>query len=77
MLKSKLKVLLALHDMTQSDLSAQTGIRPGTITAIVNNQIKQIPVDAANKICALFKCDIGDIWEYIPDQPRDNGISND
>ena len=67
MLKSRLKVLLAKHDMTQSKLSELTGIRPGTITNIVNNNIKQIPVDAVCKICELLQCDIGDIWHYIPD----------
>ena len=42
MLKSRLKVLLAEHDMTQSKLSELTDIRPGTVTNIVNNNIKQI-----------------------------------
>lgn len=68
MLKSRLKVLLAEHDMTQSKLSELTGIRPGTITNIVNNNIKQIPVDAACKICELLQCDIGDIWHFIPNK---------
>lgn len=68
MLKSRLKVLLAEHDMTQSKLSEITGIRPGTITNIVNNQIKQIPVDAVCKICDTLNCDIGDIFKYIPDE---------
>lgn len=68
MLKSNLKVLLAQNNMTQSKLSELTGIRPGTITNIVNNNIKQIPVDAACKICELLQCDIGDIWHYIPDK---------
>ncbi len=68
MLKSRLKVLLAEHDMTQSKLSELTGIRPGTITNIVNNNIKQIPVEAVCKICDLLQCDIGDIWHYIPDK---------
>ena len=35
MLKSRLKVLLAENDMTQSKLSEITNIRPGTITNIV------------------------------------------
>ncbi len=68
MLKSRLKVLLAEHDMTQSKLSELTGIRPGTITNIVNNNIKQIPVDAVCKICELLQCDISDIWHYVPDK---------
>lgn len=68
MLKSRLKVLLAEHDMTQSKLSELTDIRPGTVTNIVNNNIKQIPVEAVCKICKLFNCDIGDIFQYVPDK---------
>ena len=68
MLKSRLKVLLAEHDMTQSKLSELTDIRPGTVTNIVNNNIKQIPVEAVCKICELFNCDIGDIFQYVPDK---------
>lgn len=68
MLKSRLKVLLAEHDMTQSRLSEITGIRPGTITNIVNNTIKQIPVEAVCKICETLNCDIGDIFHYVPDK---------
>lgn len=68
MLKSRLKVLLAEHDMTQSKLSELTDIRPGTITNIVNNNIKQIPVESVCKICELFNCDIGDIFQYVPDK---------
>jgi len=68
MLKSRLKVLLAEHDMTQSKLSEITDIRPGTVTNIVNNNIKQIPVEAVCKICELFNCDIGDIFQYVQDK---------
>lgn len=68
MLKSRLKVLLAEHDMTQSKLSELADIRPGTVTNIVNNNIKQIPVEAVCKICELFNCDIGDIFQYVPDK---------
>ncbi len=68
MLKSRLKVLLAENDMTQSKLSEITNIRPGTITNNVNNTIKQIPVEAVCKICEVLNCDIGDIFHYVPDK---------
>lgn len=67
MLKNRLRVLLAEKNMTQSKLSEITGIRPGTITNIVNDNIKQIPVDAACKICDVLDCNIGDIWQYKKD----------
>jgi len=54
--------------MTQSKLSEITDIRPGTVTNIVNNNIKQIPVEAVCKICELFNCDIGDIFQYVQDK---------
>ena len=68
MLKSRLKVILAENDMTQKKLSELTGVRPGTITNIVNNNIKQIPVEAVCEICKVLKCDIGDIFHYEPEK---------
>ena len=67
MIKSKLKVLLAENDMTQLQLSAITGIRQPTISAICNNHAKQIPIDTLNKICKTLNCDVGDLLKYIPD----------
>ena len=60
MLKSKLKVLLAMHDMNQKQLAELTGVRPQTITNIVNNKIKQIPVEALDSICEVLNCDVCD-----------------
>lgn len=64
MIKSKLKVLLAMRDMNQKQLSEITGVRPQTITNIVNNKIKQIPVDALDSICEALDCGVGDIFEH-------------
>lgn len=67
MLKSNLKVLLAKKDINQRELSKLTGIREQTISNIINNKIKQIPVEAACQMCKLFDCQLSDIWTYIPD----------
>ena len=66
MLKSKLKVLLAMHDMNKKQLAELTGVRPQTITNIVNNKIKQIPVEALDSICEVLNCDVCDVFEHIP-----------
>jgi len=68
MIKSRLKVLLAEKGLTQHKLSKLTGVRPATITGIVNNSIKQIPVDSVSKICKALNCDIGDLFYYEPEQ---------
>ena len=46
MIKFKVKVMLAMREMTQKELAEKTGIRPPTISAICLGTIKHLPVDA-------------------------------
>ena len=64
MIKSKLKVLLAEHDLTQKDLCEKTGFRPSTISDICNNKMKHIPVVILDELCHVFNCQVGDIFKY-------------
>ena len=65
----KVKVLLAMNEMTQKQLAEATGIRAPTISAICTGSIKQIPVTAIERICDVLHCQPGDIMEYVPDDP--------
>ena len=67
MVKFKVKVMLAMREMTQKELAERTGIRPPTISAICTGSIKEMPVGVVNKICATLNCQPGDLMEYIPD----------
>ena len=66
MIKSKLKVMLAMREMTQKDLAERTGIRPPTISAICVGTVKQYPIYALDRICEVLDCQPRDILEYIP-----------
>lgn len=68
MIKFKVKVMLAIREMTQKDLAEKTGIRPPTISAICTNTIKHLPVDALNRICAALDCQPADLMEYVADK---------
>ena len=68
MIKFKVKVVLAMRDMTQKELAEKTGIRPPTISAICLGTIKHLPVDALDKICEALDCQPGDLMEYRPSQ---------
>ena len=65
MIKFKVKVWLAMRDMTQKELAERTGIRPPTISAICTGTIKHLPVDVLDRICDVLNCQPGDIVEYI------------
>ena len=68
MIKFKVKVMLAIRDMTQKELAEQTGIRPPTVSAICTGAVKHLPIDALDKICTVLKCQPADLMEYIPDE---------
>lgn len=68
MIKFKVKVMLAINEMTQKELAEKTGIRPPTVSAICTGAIKHLPIDALNKICAVLNCQPADLMEYIPEQ---------
>lgn len=68
MIKFKVKVMLAIREMTQKELAEKTGIRPPTVSAICTGSVKHLPVEALNKICAVLDCQPADLMEYIPDE---------
>ena len=74
MVKSRLKVMLALREMTQKELAERTGIRPPTISALCVGTAKHIPLEALDKICEVLDCQPGDIFEHIqnekPERPE-------
>ena len=67
MIKFKVKVMLAMREMTQKELAEKTGIRPPTVSAICLGTVKHLLVDALEKICNVLDCQPGDLMEYIPD----------
>ncbi|MDO4350254.1 MAG: helix-turn-helix transcriptional regulator [Eubacteriales bacterium] len=67
-IKFRLRVQLALHDMNQKQLSEITGIRPSTVSAICTGSIKELPVGVLNRVCSALGCQPGDLMEYIPDE---------
>jgi putative transcriptional regulator len=60
----KLESLLKEKEMSQRELSRQTGIRHPTISEMCLNTSKSLPVDNLNKICAVLDCNVSDIIEY-------------
>lgn len=66
MIKFKVKIMLAMREMTQKGLAERTGIRPPTISAICLGTIKHIPVDVLDRMCDVLNCQPGDLVEFIP-----------
>ena len=67
MIKFRVKVMLALREMTQKELAEKTGIRPPTVSAICLGTVKHLPIEALDKICEVLDCQPADIMEYVKD----------
>lgn len=68
MLKCTLNVRRAEEKLTQKELSSILDIRLQTISDMENGKSRSLSVDTIEKLCDYFNCDIGDLWEYIPDK---------
>lgn len=73
MIKSNLPVLLAKRRWTQADLARKTGIRPATINQIYHNFAERVNLEHIDRICEVLECNIGDIFEYEPNQIKKTG----
>ncbi|MBO6267350.1 MAG: helix-turn-helix transcriptional regulator [Synergistaceae bacterium] len=69
MIKSRVKVMLALREMTQLDLVARTGIRQPTVSALCTGKAKHIPIDVLDKMCEVLNCQPSDLFEFIHNPP--------
>lgn len=65
MIKCRLRILLAEHEISQKELAELTGVQVNTISKMCRNEIKQIPVDALDAMCLYFKCQPSDIFQCI------------
>ncbi|NKB72488.1 MAG: helix-turn-helix domain-containing protein [Candidatus Latescibacteria bacterium] len=61
-IKTQLRVLLAQRNMKQYQLAQAAGIRPNTVTAIINDDWDRISRDVMLKICKVLDCQPGDLF---------------
>ena len=70
MIKFKVKVILAMRDMTQKELAERTGIRPPTVSAICTGAVKHLPIEALDKICEVLDCQPADLMEFVKEEEQ-------
>lgn len=64
MIKNKIKVFRAMHDLTQEDLAEKVQVTRQTILAIENN--KYVPSLAlAFKIASVFKVSLEEVFQFF------------
>ena len=63
------------HYEVKKDLKDMTGISYATLHKLERGE--NMMTDVLNNICAKLNCDIGDIAEFVPDEPSpENGTGH-
>ena len=62
---NKLWKLLIDNNMKKMDLLEAVEMSPNTLAKLGRNE--DVSMDVIKRICAFFKCDVGDIMELLPD----------
>jgi putative transcriptional regulator len=57
------------HKMRIADVARETGLSRNTITLLYRETAKKVELEALDKLCDLFDCNIGEMLERI-DSPK-------
>jgi putative transcriptional regulator len=69
MIRCHLAALMAPRNLNISDVSRQTGLNRSTVAALYHGRAARVELDAIDRLCRLFGCALGDLLEYVPEQP--------
>jgi putative transcriptional regulator len=56
------------HKMKIVDVAKQTGLNRNTVTLLYRETAQRIDLDAIDKLCKLFQCEVGELLEFQQDE---------
>lgn len=68
MIRCHLARLMGEHKMRISDVTRETGLSRNTITLMYKETAQKLDVEALDKLCALFNCELSELLERVSDQ---------
>ncbi|MEW8474193.1 MAG: helix-turn-helix transcriptional regulator [Candidatus Thiodiazotropha endolucinida] len=68
MIRCHLSRLMGEHKMKISDVARETRLHRNTITLLYQETASRIDLEAIDRLCELFDCEICDLLEYVPEK---------
>lgn len=73
MIRCNLSVLMGKQKMNIADVHRATGLNRTTITNLYYETAQRVELEAMDKLCELFSCELGDLLEWVPNSnPKEN-----
>ncbi|WMS85597.1 helix-turn-helix domain-containing protein [Pleionea litopenaei] len=63
MIRCHLARLMGEHKMRVADVARETGLSRATVTLLYKETAQKVDLEALDKICLLFDCEVGELLE--------------
>lgn len=63
MIRCNLARMMGEHKMRISDVARETGLSRVTITLLYKETAQKVDLDAIERLCTMFDCEVGDLLE--------------
>ena len=67
MIRCHLSRMMGERKMKIVDVARETGLHRNTITLLYNETANRVDIETIERLCSLFKCSVGDLFEYFPE----------
>ena len=65
MIRCHLARLMGEKKLNIADVARETGLHRNTITLLYKETAQKIDLEAIDKLCDLFECEVGDLLEKV------------
>ena len=65
MIRCHLSTLMGKHKMKIADVARATGLHRNTVTMLYKEDAQRDELDAIEKLCDLFNCEVGELLEKV------------
>ncbi len=66
MIRWHLARMMGEHKMRISDVIRETGLKRNTLTLMYKETAQKVDLDALDKLCELFDCEVRELLEHVP-----------
>ncbi|MFM0732829.1 helix-turn-helix transcriptional regulator [Paraburkholderia sediminicola] len=70
MVRCHLSTLMGRDKLRISDVSRLTGLNRSTVSYLYKETATRLDLASIDALCRLFQCQIGELFEYVPDSDR-------
>lgn len=67
MVRCHLARMMGEHKLRIADVVRETGLSRNTVTLLYKETAQKVDLEAIDKLCLLFKCQVGDLLEMAPE----------